>query len=93
LRRVIALYEADTDCCPKQLSDLAATSAPIKGYDASGSLQSIAPSAGHGPYIGSVPVDAVSGSPFNYSAAAPGVGTVSSSKTGNDITGVAFSTY
>lgn len=93
LRTVIATYQADTGYFPKQLSDLSSTAAPAQGYDSTGTLQNIAVSDWHGPYVGSVPPDTITGTPWVYSVAAPTVGVVVSSATGNDLTGVAFSTY
>ena len=78
---------------PKQLSDLAVTTAPAQGYDFTGTLQNIDPITWHGPYIGALPVDPVGGAPFSYSVTAPNVGNVNSTAPGTDITGQAFSTY
>ena len=93
LRTALATFQADTDYYPKLLSDLAATTAPGQGYDSSGSLRNIDPLTWHGPYVGSVPYDPITGTSFVYAVTAPGVGAVTSSSTGNDLTGVAFSTY
>ena len=93
LRTAIATFQADTDRFPSVLSDLSATSAPAQGYDASGTLVNIQASSWHGPYIGALPNDPVSGAPFIYSVSAPNVGVVTSSAAGNDLSGTAFSTY
>ena len=94
VRTAIATFQADTGYYPKLLTDLAVTSAPAQGYDTTAALQSIVAANWHGPYInGTVPNDPVSGSAFTYTVTAPGVGNVTSSATGNDLAGTAFSTY
>ena len=94
VRTAIATFQADTGYYPKQLSDLAATAAPAQGYDTAAALQSITAADWHGPYItGTMPTDPISGSAFTYTVTSPGVGNVSSSATGNDLSGTAFSTY
>jgi len=93
MRTVIATYQADTGYYPKLLTDLSATAAPSQGYDSTGALCTIAPQNWHGPYIGSVPNDPISGIPFSYTVTAPNIGNVAASATGNDLLGVAFSTY
>ncbi len=93
LRTAIATYQADTGFYPRSLADLAATSPAAQGYDSSGALQNINPSDWHGSYVGAVPNDPTTGSAFTYSITPPNVGAVTSSNSGNDLTGVAFSTY
>ena len=96
IRSSVATFQADTGYYPKALSDLAATSAAsVSGaYDTSGTAQTITATDWHGPYItGSVPNDPVSASAFTYSVTSPNVGKVSSSATGNDLNGTAYSTY
>lgn len=94
VRTAIATFQADCGgFYPKTLADLAATTAPSQGYDSSGTLQNITPADWHGPYVGSVPPDPTTGTAFIYTVTAPNVGAVTSSNTGNDLTGVAFSTY
>ena len=96
LRASIATFQADTGYYPKALSDLAAnTAAGVSGsYDASGTAQTMTATDWHGPYVtGTVPVDPVSSSAFTYSVTSPNVGKISSSATGNDLNGTAYSTY
>ena len=93
LRTAIATFQADTGLFPKLLTDLSAVGAPTQGYGASGTLVNIPASDWHGPYIGALPNDPVSGTAFIYSVASPNVGTVASSATGNDLSGTAFSSY
>jgi len=94
VRTAIATFQADTGFYPKALVDLAATAAPTQGYDTAASLQTITATNWHGPYItGSLPTDPVSASAFTYAIIAPGVGNVTSSATGNDLAGSAFTTY
>lgn len=93
LRTAIATFQADTGYFPKLLTDLSALSAPSQGYDASGTLVNIAASEWHGPYIGALPNDPVSGAPFIYSVSAANVGIVASSAAGSDLSGTPFSAY
>ena len=96
LRSAVATFQADTGYYPKALSDLTATSAAtVSGaYDSSGTAQTITATDWHGPYItGTLPNDPVSNSAFTYAILSPNVGKVSASATGNDLAGVAYSTY
>jgi len=93
LRNAIALFHTDTGAYPKTLADLAATSAPAKGLDASGSDVNITAGDWHGPYLQEVPNDPVSGSAFDYGTTAPNVGKVTSSATGNGLDGTPYSSW
>jgi general secretion pathway protein G len=96
LRTAVATFQADTGYYPKVMADLAATSAAtVTGaYDSTGTAATITATDWHGPYItGSIPVDPVSASAFTYSVASPNVGKISSSATGSDLIGTAYSTY
>lgn len=101
LRNAIASYQADTGYYPTALSDLTATTAPADGCTSAGPPCSSAITASnwHGPYLATaVPTDPVSGTAFNYDGATntgslTAVGNVGSSMTGNDPSGVAYSTY
>ena len=94
LRSAVSTFQTDTGAFPATLAALSATSAPASGLDTGGSSATITAADWRGPYIdGTIPNDPVSGAAFTYSVASPTVGKVSSSATGNDSTGVAFSTY
>lgn len=93
IRNAVQLYKNDTGAYPKLLSDLAGTSAAAQGLDAGGTAQAITAGDWRGPYVESLPNDPVSGSAFTYTTTSPGVGNVKSSATGNDSSGVAFSSY
>ena len=96
LRSAIAIFQTDTGYYPAALSDLtAASAATVSGaYDTAGTAQTITAASFHGPYLtGTVPTDPVSASAFTYSVATPAVGQVTSSATGNDLNGTAYSTY
>ncbi len=93
LRNAIGLFYTDTGAYPKQLADLAATSAPAKGYDSSGAEVSINAADWHGPYLQEVPNDPISGTAFNYSTTPPNVGKVTSSASGNGIDGTPYSSW
>ena len=94
LRSAIATFQTDTGLYPSVLADLAASAAPANGVNTSAVSTAITASDWHGPYVtGAVPVDSVSGAAFTYSVAAGTVGKVTSSAAGNDLNGVAYSTY
>lgn len=93
LRNAIGLFYTDTGAYPKQLSDLAATSAPAKGLDSSGNEVTINAADWHGPYLQEVPNDPVSGTAFTYSTTPPHVGKVTSSASGNGLDGTPYSSW
>lgn len=92
-RNAITLFTNDTGAYPATLAALAATSAPASGLDATGATKSINATDWKGPYVQTIAPDPVSGSAVTYSVATGTVGNVSSSASGNDSAGVAFSTY
>jgi type II secretory pathway pseudopilin PulG len=88
-RQAIAAFQRDTGLTPLSLADLAARNAPATGRSPSAPIPvSIDPQLWRGPYLLQLPNDPVSGLPLVYSA-----GNVSSSSSGNDSKGTAFSTY
>ncbi len=93
LRNGIELFKNDTGAYPATPDDLAATTAPANGKDSAGNSKAITASDFKGPYISKVNVDPVSGAAFTYSTTSPTVGKLTSSASGNDSNGVAFSTY
>ena len=93
VRNAVELFKNDTSAYPSALADLAGASAPTGGKDVAGAAKTITASDFHGPYLSAVPNDPVSGSALTYSVAAGTVGKVSSSATGNDSSGTAFTTY
>jgi general secretion pathway protein G len=92
-RNAVQLFSNDTGAYPATLSALAATTAPAAGIDSSGNAKAITASDYKGPYLSVVNNDDVSGSPLTYSTTSGSVGTISSSASGNDSSGVAFSSY
>lgn len=93
VRNAIELFKNDCGSYPSVLDDLAGTSAPATGKDSAGNNKAITASDYKGPYLNRVNVDPVSGAAFTYSTTSPTVGKVTSSASGNDLNGVAFSTY
>jgi general secretion pathway protein G len=93
VRNAVALFQNDTGYYPMTITDIAATAAPTNGKDSSGATQGITASNWKGPYIAAVPNDPVSNAAFTYSITAGTVGQVNSSASGNDSSGVAFTTY
>ena len=92
-RNAVELFKNDTGAYPAALTDLTATTAPASGKDSAGSSTSITSTDWKGPYLNMQEVDSVSGTAFTYSTTSPTVGQVSPSATGNDSSGVAYSTY
>jgi len=93
-RNAIQTFQNDTSAYPASISDLTATTAPTSGVDGTaGGSKAIAPSDFHGPYMVAIPTDPVSGNALTYSTTAGSVGKVSSSATGSDSDGNAFSGY
>ncbi len=93
LRNAITLFQTDTGFYPLTLNDLAATSAPAKGYDSSGTQQDIPASMWHGPYVQEIPKDPITGGNWDYAVASPNVGKVKSTSTLTAIDGTAFNTW
>ncbi len=93
VRNAIELFKNDCGSYPGALDDLAGASAPANGKDSAGNNKAITPGDYKGPYLNRVNVDPVSGAAFTYSVTSPTVGKVTSSASGNDSNGVAFSTY
>lgn len=81
LREAINRFQNDTSRFPVQLNDLAELSAPPTCSTGS-AVMPLDPSSWHGPYIGEVPDDPISGLPFAYSSNGAGAGRVTSSAVG-----------
>lgn len=93
VRAAVDAFRGDTGLFPNALTDLTATSAPANGRNESGTSIAITSGDWRGPYLRTLPTDPVSGVALNYSVSSPTVGRVTSSATGNDSRGVAFSAY
>lgn len=93
LRNAVQMFKTDTGAYPASLADLAVTTAPAKGLASDGTQATIAAGDWHGPYITTVPNDPISVAAFTYTATSPGVGTVTSSATGNALDGTAYSSW
>lgn len=93
VRNAIELFRNDTSYYPKQLADLAATTAPASGYDATATSKSITATDFKGPYLATIPTDTVSGSAFTYSTTSGSVGAVTSSASGTATDGTSYSTW
>ena len=93
VRNAVDLFRTDTGAFPGGLTDLSGASAPATGKDKDGNSKAITSGDYKGPYVAEVPKDTISGSDMTYSVTAGTVGKVSSSATGNDSSGLAYSTY
>lgn len=93
VRNAVEMFKADTGAYPSSVGDLTVTTAPTAGKDKDGNAKPITGADYKGPYVPAVPNDPISNAAFTYSVASGSVGKVSSSATGNDTNGVAFSTY
>lgn len=78
-RNAIELFKADTGAYPATLADLAATSAPANGLDASGNSVAINAADWKGSYMQAIENDPISGAAFTYGTTSPNVGKVTSS--------------
>ena len=79
-RNALELYKADTGAYPATLADLAATTAPANGVDATtGATKAINASDWKGPYMQAVEPDPENGNAFTYSTTSPSVGVITSS--------------
>lgn len=93
IRNAVELFKNDCGSFPGALDDLAGASAPANGKDSSGNNKAIIAADYKGPYLSKINVDPVSAAAFTYSVTSPTVGKVTSSASGNDSNGVAYSTY
>jgi len=92
-RGAVEMFRNDTGAYPASLADLAATSAPASGLDASGAAKAISGADWKGPYLQRIERDPVSGNPFNYGTTSPNVGKVTSSASGNATDGTPYSSW
>src|SRR5437870_4092802 len=89
VRSAVQMFQTDTEAYPTKLTDLAATTAPAKGVDATGKSVTITAANWKGPYLqGTVPNDPVANKAFTYSK-----GTLTSSATGTALDGTKYSTW
>ena len=92
-RNAVLLFSNACGAYPATLSDLAATSAPANGLDATGSAKAINAADWKGPYVDNLVNDPVSGNGFNYGTTAPNVGKVTSSASGTSTDGSSYSSW
>lgn len=93
VRGAIERYRATTTLYPATLNDLAASTPPATGLTTDGNSVPLSAAKFEGPYMESVPVDQVSGSPLNYITTAPNVGKVKSSASGTASDGTLYSSW
>ena len=93
MRAAVDAFRTDTGLFPSSMADVAATSAPANGLSEAGASTAITATDWRGPYIRTVLTDPVSNAAFTYTTTSPNVGRVTSSASGNDSRGIAFSTY
>lgn len=70
VRNAVELFRADTGLLPRQLSDLAATTAPAQGLDSTATAANISSSDWRGPYLQTLPKDFNGSTDFSYSTTA-----------------------
>ncbi|MCA0361603.1 MAG: prepilin-type N-terminal cleavage/methylation domain-containing protein [Armatimonadetes bacterium] len=96
VRSSVQMFFTDTGAFPNSLADLTVTTAPGTGRSRSGASVNIDFRDWRGPYLATLPSDPISGNAFTYYPSPSGAfraGAVTSSMSGNDSSGVAFSTY
>lgn len=92
VRAALAASFADTGLYPSSLVELTrATPTVLTGFDGTGTSRTYDLTQWRGPYLDTLPTDPVSSSPLTYTPASSGL--VKPSATGNDLRGVAYSTY
>ena len=93
-RTALASCQADTGLWPAALADLASATAPAaKGYDSAAAQQNWPTGTWHGPYLDTGAfTDPITGTALTYTNTT-GVLAVPATLTGNDTSGVAYSTY
>lgn len=92
-RAALSAFYSDTGCFPLDIAELCSPIAPGSCQSLAGSKIALSSASFKGPYLPFIPEDSVSNKPLAYSAAAGAVGTVRSSASGADSSGVLFSTY
>ncbi len=93
VRASIDAFRSDTGLFPASLAGLSATTAPASGLSEAGATVAISSGDWRGPYLRQVPVDPVNGQALVYTVAAPNVGRVTTSASGNDARGMAYTSY
>lgn len=91
VRTAVQQFKADTGLWPQSLNDLAISTAPTLGVNRLNATVALDSRLWRGPYLRQMPVDPISRGSFGYAAGPSGY--VSSSATGADSRGVAYSSY
>ena len=92
-RDAIDIFRTDTGVFPSTLADLAVTTAPANGLDATGGSKVITGTDWRGPYVQAVPNDATDAGAFGYVTTGATTGKVTAHNTGNGTDGTAYSTW
>jgi prepilin-type N-terminal cleavage/methylation domain-containing protein len=93
-RAAVYTFYADSGCFPLSLGTLDDSASPSQCLSPDGITITFPSGAYRGPYLSQVETDAVSGSEFAYATTgSPPTFKVSSSATGSDSVGAAFSSY
>ncbi len=91
VRTAVQQFKGDTGLWPQSLTDLSATTAPTLGINRLNATVALDSRLWRGPYLRQIPTDPISRGAFGYAAGPSGY--VSSSATGADSRGVAYSSY
>jgi type II secretion system protein G len=92
-RDAIDLFRADTGVLPSTIADLAVTTAPTGGLDATGGAKAVAATDWRGPYLQAVPNDPTNAGALGYITTGATTGKVSANNTGTASDGTAYSTW
>lgn len=92
VRAAASSFSLDLGCHPLSLSDLTEPLAPTSCVDKSGNEVALDPALFRGPYLPYLEPDPVSDNAFTYSPSST-QGRITSSASGNDSRGVAYSSY
>ncbi len=92
-RDAIDLFRADTGALPATAADLAVTTAPTGGLDATGGAKTIAATDWRGPYLQAVPADPTNAGALGYVTTGATTGKVSANNSGTASDGTSYTTW
>lgn len=92
-RDAIDLFRADTGVLPAVAADLAVTTAPANGLDATGGSKAITAADWRGPYLQALPADPTNAGALGYVTTGATTGKVSANNTGTASDGTSYTTW
>ncbi len=92
-RDAIDIFRTDTGVFPGTIGDLAVTTAPATGLDATGGSKAITAADWRGPYVQAAPNDPTNGGALGYVTTGATTGKVSANNSGTASDGTLYSTW